>query len=185
MSLTEEIILIPLSRDGAEALHAAASVGLEGAEDAGAPINVEAGFAASHSLRRALDSDPVAEAALVRDGIRALEALYSHDKELILIDPSDGVGILEGQDYADLYNLLAFLREGDVDLPRKATVEHRGCQATVELEDDPDPAFAETHLRVRLTCDPPPRGSDTEVYSGPILVRGAGVTTDEATKGEG
>lgn len=184
-SVADELILVPFTRKGAEALWAAAGVGLEGLESGSDwGVDREAGFAASGTLRRSLDSDPAAEVAVVRDGIDALEALFSHDKDLILIDESDGVGILEGPDYTNLYELLAFLRQGDVDLPRKATVEYRGCRATVELENDPEPEFAETHLRVRLNCDPPPRGSDTEVYSGPILVRGAGVTTDEATKGE-
>lgn len=141
-----------------------------------------------------------ADDAALRSWTAALEELMSHDSDLIVIDPADGTGILEPDAYRDLYDLLSFLRAEPTpqslgvetrSVPlaeiashphlslvaedylgmHEATVWFRGARVTARIENDPEPEFADTHLRATVFADPPPRGSDRQVASFPILVK--------------
>lgn len=177
--MTDEIVLAAFTRAGAEVLHMAASVGLKTDEHG---VDLDAGEEANQALRKALDSEPEAEVAVVRSGISALETIASHDPDLVCYD-DDGPGIVSREEHADLLRLLQLLRDGSADVdppprddidapsrPAEASAVFAGVRATVRIDPDPDPDFADTHLRVTLTCDPPPRGYDREVWSGPILL---------------
>lgn len=103
---------------------------------------------------------------VARKGVEALDCLLSHDRDLVVIDPADGTGLLEPEEYGDLFELREALR-GAADADVAATVRRRGVSATVALtESEVEP----NHVRVALLCDPPPQGYDRDVYSGPIRI---------------
>lgn len=110
--MSAELVLVPFERDGAEALHAVASVGLDTNDDHDYGVDLAAGFEANKTLRRTLDAEPDAEATIILEGIAGLEELFTHDKEEILIDPADGTGVLTSESYAALFGLLELLRTG-------------------------------------------------------------------------
>ena len=172
MTETAELVFAALDREGAEALVAAAKIGFENdhatdgfivGEQFG--VDAKAGEDALARLEQALAGE---DEEVARKGVDALDALLSHDRDLIVLDPADGTGLLEPESYGALFDLFS-ARRGDG--PRReryaATVHRRGVEATVVLtETEIEPNC----VRVSLLCNPPPQGYASDVYSGPIRV---------------
>lgn len=111
----DETVVFALDRVGATAMAAAAEVGLEGAPD---EIEAEAGLRTLEVFRQTLANDPDAELLVVGKGVRALGELMSHDPDMLVIDESDGVGLIDGDAYRDLFALLQLLRDAKVEVER-------------------------------------------------------------------
>jgi hypothetical protein len=104
-----QLVVAALDREAAEAL-------VEG--DAG-----EAATRGRDCIRLVLEGDPDVEMVALGAGVRALDSLMSHDPDLIVIDESDGVGLITADEYRDLFALLQLLRDNKVELDRPLLVE--------------------------------------------------------------
>lgn len=100
-----EIVIAGLDRESAEALLEEGNVG-------------EAATRGREALRLVLAESADAELVALGKGVRALDSLMSHDYDMVVIDESDGVGLITGDEYRDLFALLQLLRNNKVEPDR-------------------------------------------------------------------